>query len=565
MICQYLEHISGLNTIVHTLIIIDMKLFRGAKQTTVSNLAKTAIVKTAGRVKPVNKSPDEAYGELFSSVQKSQVYGDGKTFVDLVPRRRTPELLKAYKKAAQRPDFNLQSFIDEHFYEFAPHKDRSSYKPDGSLSTRQHITRLWPELERRNRRDRGSLVALPHPYLVPGGRFSEQFYWDTYFIMLGLAADKDWQMLEGMMKNYAYLIRKFGYIPTANRTYFLSRSQPPFFVHMVKLLAGHKGRLSTYSEYLPYLIQEYRFWMRGRAAVRPVAEKLARYRVVALPDGTVVNRYFDNKATPRPESQREDLETATRAQRDYKEKLYVDLRAGAESGWDFSSRWFDGGRAIENTATTDIVPVDLNSLLYTLEQTIGETYSLIKQPVLAKRFLQAAERRAVAVRNYCWDNQQGFFVDYNFRTGRRMQALTLAGVFPLYAKIATKEQADLVAKRIEEQFFQKGGLLTTLQESGEQWDAPNGWAPLQWVAIKGLREYGYYGLADKIRDAWLKTNELVYKKEHKMIEKYNVVEPGKLGGGGEYGLQDGFGWTNGVYAALKDEQQLNQHPQKERR
>lgn len=531
-----------------------MKLFSVTKQKTVSNLAKTAIVKTAGRLKPVNKSPDEAYGELFSNVQAKRVYSDGKTFVDMVPRKRAPELLRDYKKAAGLPGFDLPSFVDQNFYEFAPHKERPAYIPNGSLSARAHVTRLWPELERRNRRDRGSLVAIPHPYIVPGGRFGEQFYWDTYFIMLGLAADGKWQHIENMIKNYAFMLRKIGFIPTANRTYFLSRSQPPFFVHMVKLLARKRGQMRTYAEYLPYLVREYNFWMKGRSAVAPVGGSVARARVVALPSGTVLNRYYDNKSTPRPESQHEDIQTAAQAENDYKAKLFLDLRAGAESGWDFSSRWFDGQGRLESTIATELVPVDLNSLLYTLEQTIGEVYGMLKQPGLAKRFLNAAEKRAEAVRQYCWDPKQGYFVDYNFRAGHRSRALTLAGVFPLYAKIATAEQAAAVAKCIEHKFLYQGGLVTTLQDTGEQWDSPNGWAPLQWVAIVGLREYGYHELANKIRDAWLRTNELVYEKEHKMVEKYNVIEPGALGGGGEYELQDGFGWTNGVYAALKDEQ-----------
>ena len=274
-----------------------------------------------------------------------------------------------------------------------------------------------------------------------------------------------------------------------------------------------------------------------------------------MPNGIVLNRYFDNKTTPRPESRREDLETATHAKEANKDKIFLDLRAGAESGWDFSSRWFRKASDIQSIHTTDMVPVDLNSLLYLHELTIAEAYTLIKQPLLAKRFLRAAEKRAAAIRQYCWDAKREFYCDYDFRVGTSTGRLTLAGVYPLYAKIATSEQAAAVARQLEQKFLCDGGLVTTLTSNLQQWDSPNGWAPLQWIAIQGLREYGYHQLADEIRKRWLDNCDKVFEEKRKMIEKYNVIQPGDLAGGGEYPLQDGFGWTNGVYAALYDEKE----------
>ena len=513
---------------------------------------KSTVVSTAGVAIPARRSPDETYAELFQDVQDARVYADGKTFVDMIPRKRSRALAKEYQMERLDPNFNLHEFVNRHFYEFNPHRS-DAYRPGKTTTTREHVASLWKELTRRNRKVRGSLIPLPNPYIVPGGRFSEQFYWDTYFIMLGLAADDEWVMIRGMMKNYAHMLRKFGMIPTANRTYFLSRSQPPFFALMVKLLARHQGRTRTYAEYLPSMLIEYRFWMKGRKVTHEHVDRPAYARVVRMPNGVVLNRYFDNKTTPRPESRREDVETATLALTENKDKIFLDLRAGAESGWDFSSRWFKEPGRIESIHTTDMVPVDLNCLLYILELTIAESYTLIMQPLLAKRFRVAAEKRADTIRRYMWDIRNQFFCDYDFRAGASTGRLTLAGVFPLYAKIATTEQAAAVARRIEKDFLREGGLLTTLSDNGQQWDSPNGWAPLQWVAIQGLREYGYHELADTIRDRWIKTNESVFASRRKMIEKYDVVRPGKLGGGGEYPLQDGFGWTNGVYAALKDE------------
>jgi alpha,alpha-trehalase len=511
------------------------------------NKLKSAFVVTTGNLMRPSKSPDEALGELFSEVQNTQVYGDGKTFVDLIPRRRMKQIQQEYLLAKNDPLFDLRDFVSRHFYEFGDYK--TAYHTDTSMTPRQHIAELWHVLERKNRRDRGSLLALPNAYIVPGGRFSEQFYWDSYFIMLGLAVDDRWDMIEGMIKNYAYMMRKFGYIPTANRTYFLSRSQPPFFSQMVKLLAEHRGRTRTLAEYLPYLLLEHRFWMKGRR-VLDKQENKAFSRVAQMPTGILMNRYYDNKKTPRPESLREDIETANGAPSREPDRLYLHLRAGAESGWDFSSRWFSDPKDIRTIHTADVIPVDLNSLLYLLEETIAETYHLLKQPLLASKFQGAADRRVRGIQEYCWNESEGFFMDYNFHHREQTGHLTLAGVFPLYAQVATTAQAAAVARRLEKDFLKEGGLVTTLIETGQQWDSPNGWAPLQWIAIEGLRRYGHDKLADEVKKRWVRTNTKVFTEKGKMVEKYDVAKNGHLGGGGEYPLQDGFGWTNGVLATL---------------
>ncbi len=509
---------------------------------------KSTFVATAGGLMATPKSPDEELGELFHDVQKSRIYGDGKIFVDLIPRKRMKQIQKEYLLLKNDPDFNLREFLSLHFYKYSAYDTKFTPKP--GATPREHINSLWSHLERKNRRDRGSLLALPNPYIVPGGRFDEQFYWDSYFIMLGLAADGHWGMIEGMVKNYAYMIRKFGFIPTANRTYFLSRSQPPFFAHMVRLLAQHKGR-RVFITYLPYLLAEHRFWMKGKGSLAK-AEFRAMRRVAEMPNGLLLNRYYDNKRTPRPESLLEDSLTAEEAKDREADRLYLHLRAAAESGWDFSSRWFYDPKDIKTTHTADIIPVDLNSLLYQLEQTIAEAYRMIKNPIAARMFTVQAERRVRAIHAYCWDDHEKFFVDYNFHQNKPTGQLSLAGVYPLFEKIATTDQARAVARRLERDFLKEGGLIATLTENGQQWDAPNGWAPLHWIAIEGLRNYGHYQLADEIKKRWIVTNLAVFRSDAKFVEKYDVTS-GVGGGGGEYPLQDGFGWTNGVLAALLDE------------
>jgi alpha,alpha-trehalase len=513
-----------------------------------TDLIKTSLVATAGVLMKSRKSPDELLGELFSDVQIQRIYDDGKTFVDLVPKNRIKSIQEEYKILKKDPHFDLREFIGRHFYDLSTtvHK-KDPFVVNPKDTPEKHIHKLWNYLERRNRLDRGSLIALPHKYIVPGGRFGEQFYWDSYFIMLGLAAEGNWTQVEAMLKNFAYLVRRYGYIPTANRTYFLSRSQPPFLAMMVRLLAEHKGK-KVLREYLPILLTEYHFWMRGKTKL---AEKdhFAYRRLVQMPDSTLLNRYFDNKATARPESLREDYEWATASRTP--DRMFLHLRAAAESGWDFSSRWFKDPQDIKSIQTADIIPIDLNSLLYALEDTIADAYRAMFHPIMARRYRKKAERRKDAINRYLWSKKRDFYMDYNFHSGKRTKALSLAAVFPLYVGIASQEQAKNVAEILKEQFLKPGGLVTTLVENGQQWDSPNGWAPLQWIAIEGLRRYGYEDLAADISDRWLDLNEKVFKSSHKMIEKYNVMGGDGHGSGGEYVLQDGFGWTNGVYVALK--------------
>lgn len=510
---------------------------------------KSALVKTAGLLPKNDKDINDLLGDLLLDVQNKNVYGDGKTFVDLVPAKRIRSIKEEYALVKQDPDFDLREFVTRHFRDATEGVYQRAYESSPDHTPLEHIDELWKFLERRNLATKGSLIALPYTYIVPGGRFNEQFYWDTYFIMLGLVSSGKWKVIEGMMKNYAHLIRKYGYIPTANRSYLLSRSQPPFFSHMVRLLESKKGK-SALREYLPYLLAEYRFWMRGRTKVRETEHRAFR-RVAQAPSGHLLNRYYDNKTTPRPESLREDIETAEKSGRQDAGRLYLHLRAAAESGWDFSSRWFTDPMDIRTIHTADIIPVDLNSLLYHLEVTIADAYKSSLNLVQARQFRKRAKARAEGIQGTLWSDKDGFYRDYNFHNGVKTEVLSLAGVFPLYVGIATQEQADAVAKTLRKTFLKPGGLVTTTIENGQQWDAPNGWAPLQWVAIQGLRNYGHEELAGEISDRWTQLNEKVYEATGKFVEKYDVSGGEGLGGGGEYVLQDGFGWTNGVYEALK--------------
>ena len=268
-----------------------------------------------------------------------------------------------------------------------------------------------------------------------------------------------------------------------------------------------------------------------------------------MPDGELLNRYWDENNTPRAESYREDVELSHQSGQD-PEILFRHLRAGAESGWDYSSRWFKENNSFATIHTTDIVPVDLNCLLFHLEQTIAETYQLKGDNNKAVEFHKLAAKRKEAVQKYCWDESRGFFFDYDTVEHKQKTSLTLAGVVPLFFNMATDQQTKKIAGVIEDKFLKSGGLISTLETTGQQWDAPNGWAPLQWLAIVGLENYGLDELAGRIAKRWIRLNTDVFRRTGKLMEKYNVVDTQLEAGGGEYPGQDGFGWTNGVLLAL---------------
>ncbi len=492
--------------------------------------------------------PSEQLQELFEAVQLSNIFPDSKTFVDCEAKYAPEEIVKKYRQQKKRKDFNLQQFVLENFN--LPEHAGGTFTSNLQLNMAEHILNHWDYLTRPadETEPYSSLIPLPYNYIVPGGRFREIYYWDSYFTMHGLAASGRMDLFENMLNNFAYQIDELGFIPNGNRTYYLSRSQPPFFSGMVRLFQHHKGTPAALA-YLPHLVKEYNFWMDGLREVNENAP--AQKHVVRMPDGSILNRYYDLKPEPRPESYSEDVKLAAHLQYEKeKQLLYTDIRAAAESGWDFSSRWFADGKSLETIETTSIIPVDLNSLLYQLENTISEFYLASGHGENAEKYEALAQKRQQALEKWLWDNGRQFYVDYNFRKKKHIPSLTLAAVYPLYFELASEERAGLVSKKLVEDFLKPGGLVTSLVETGEQWDYPNGWAPLQWMAIKGLEAYDMPELSQEISSRWLRINRKVFQETGKMMEKYNVVDTTLVGGGGEYPLQDGFGWTNGVDIAL---------------
>jgi len=504
--------------------------------------AHSALAQLRSCASPV--PPSARLGDLFEEVQRRNLFSDSKTFADMVFRDEPTTILAEYQTTKDEPGFDLAAFINRHFS--MPVEGPSVSPAISGEALESYIARLWDVLTHRTTEpvDRSSLLPLPYPYVVPGGRFRELYYWDTYFTMLGLEADKRYDLAHDMVRDIAFEIDCYGHVPNGNRTYYLSRSQPPFFALMLDLIASREGQ-KIYLEYLPELEAEYEYWMDGSVMLRPGQ---AYRRVTRLADGTLLNRYWDDLAQPRDESYREDLETAL-GYHGNPGDLFRNLRAAAESGWDFSSRWLGDGHHLNTIRAVDLLPVDLNSLMDHLERTLAKAYQLKGDVRRASRFERLAAQRQAAIRRLMWDEQMGIFTDYLWHQSERSNHITAAGLFPLFLHLATARQGQIIARTVDRELLTQRGLATTLVNSGEQWDQPNGWAPLQWVAVVGLDNYHSPRLAETIATRWTCVNIAWFQASRTLVEKYNLVQGGG-GGGGEYALQIGFGWTNGVLRAL---------------
>ncbi|MGF6839626.1 alpha,alpha-trehalase [Paraburkholderia youngii] len=518
-----------------------------------ANAGSSAAAGRVGNTDHAQPSPDvptppsELYGELYRDVELAHLYPDSKTFADMSPNEPPPQVIADYDSQRAQPRFDLKQFVEQRFT--LPAREPKRYVSDPNESVTAHIDTLWSVLRREpdaSASPYASLLPLPSSYIVPGDRFDEIYYWDSYFILLGLDASGQRALVDDELNNFSTLIDRYGHIPNGNRTYYLSRSQPPFFAQMVQLVARKEGD-QVYTRYLPELRREYAYWMAGSDHLSP--GKAARH-LVRLADGTLLNRYWDERAAPRDESYREDVMTAQQIPQRDAQDLWRNLRAGGETGWDFSSRWFADGRTLATIDVTSLVPVDLNCLMVELERALAKAYRVTGDAGHAENLELRARVRADAIRRVLWDPQLHAFGDYDFVHGTLTHRLTAATVYPLYTGVATRNDAREVAQTIRRDLLRPGGLATTRTDTGQQWDEPNGWAPLQYLAVIGLRRYSEPELARDIATRWIRTNVAYYQRTGKLVEKYDVDASDKSAGGGEYPLQDGFGWTNGVLRVL---------------
>jgi alpha,alpha-trehalase len=491
------------------------------------------------KLRKTEATPAELYGPLLARVQERGILADGKTFVDAVPTRPIADIMADFERLPSG-DAELLRFVAANFN--LPTRVAAPVPAVPVEPLRDHIRSMWSNLARDPQLAslNSSVLPVGHRHVVPGGRFREIYYWDSFFTMLGLVRDGELALATGIVDALTDLIEDHGHVPNGTRTYYLGRSQPPLFHMMVALLGDARPDIAA--RRLAAMKREHSWWMEGADELAPGA---CSNRVARLADGSLLNRYWDPRGTPRDESWREDVETATRSGRPAPE-VYRHLRAGAESGWDFSSRWLADG-SLSSIRTTMIAPVDLNAFLFGLETAIAE-----RGDDDAALYAARAGARRDAMTAHLWNAAAGHFADYDLEVDRLRPALTAAALAPLLSGVASDAQAEATARITHQALLAPGGLRTTLVDSGQQWDSPNGWAPLQWIAVAGLRRYGHDELAQDIARRWIATVETTYVRTGLLYEKYDVETP-SVGRGGEYAPQIGFGWTNGVTADLLDE------------
>lgn len=341
---------------------------------------------------------------LFDAVQRSGIFEDQKMMTDAVPLFPIAQINNDYENTKGRPDFDLKDFVMSHFDFLGA---RVSVQRKDHLPIREHIEKLWDELTRTAYEERGTLLKLPKPYIVPGGRFNEFFYWDSYFIMLGLKASGRVEMMENIVENCSFLIQNVGFVPNASRTHFLSRSQPPYFSLMLDLLFETIRDEEIYIKYYETLEKEYDFWMNGEEWLE---SNSSVKRVVRTAKGDILNRYYDAENAPRPESYLIDIEDHEKTTGD---EFYRNIRSACESGWDFSSRWFADGQNIQTIETLNLAQVDLNCLLWHLEMTLAKSSALQNLKEKENYFTERAASRRQMINTYFWDENTKIYKDYH--------------------------------------------------------------------------------------------------------------------------------------------------------
>ncbi len=402
------------------------------------------------------------------------------------------------------------------------------------------------------------LLYLPRPYVVPGGRFNEMYGWDSYFIEVGLLRDGEARLARDMVENFLYEIEHYGQVLNANRTYYLTRSQPPFLTRMI---------LGVYEK------NEDRAWL---ASAAPAVEKYYRYWTVGehLTPQTGLSRYFDSGAGPAPEvlAGERDPQGRTHYERvrefyrthevpDYDAGRFYDRerdeltpafykgdRSMRESGFDPSNRFGPFSADI-----TSYNPVCLNSLLYVYERDAAHIARLLGRRRDAGLWESRAAARREKVNRLMWDERDGLYYDYNFEKREVRRYPFVTAFYPLWAGLATPRQAARVAASLP-RFERDGGLQTSTNRSGSQWDAPYGWAPMQLIAVEGLRRYGYEREAERVSVNFLSLVLKEFVEHNTIVEKYDVAaRTSSLGQGLRFGYASneiGFGWTNAAFTEL---------------
>lgn len=515
------------------------------------------------------------YGPLLHAVQMAKLYKDDKEFVDMGMSLPPEEILKNFENLSRTHNYSiprdkLAAFVNTSFRAkgqelevWTPEDWKESPQVLKNISDPQlrtwaeRLHKLWKKLGRKvkaeviNQPQLYSLIPSKHPFIVPGGRFLEFYYWDSYWIMEGLLLSEMPQTVKGMLQNFLDLVLLLGHIPNGARVYYKQRSQPPLLTLMMNSYFSYTQDLPFLRDNIDKLALELDFWTNNRSISVSAGNKTY-----------ILNRYFVPFGQPRPESYSKDFELATPLQEGEQATLYTELKAGAESGWDFSSRWFNGTskpNSLISIRTSRLVPVDLNAFLCQAEALMSQFYNILGNSQQAQKYQDLRTQRMEAMQALMWDQQKGAWFDYDLDKKQKNPEFYPTNLAPLWAGcFRDSKVVDQALKYLEDSqiLTYRSGIPTSLRDSGEQWDLPNAWAPLQDLIIRGLAKSPTprtQEVAFQLAQNWIRTNYDVYSRTSSMYEKYNILNGGQPGGGGEYEVQEGFGWTNGVALMLLDQ------------
>ena len=431
------------------------------------------------------------------------------------------------------------------------------------------------------------LLYLPNPYVVPGGRFNEMYGWDSYFIIRGLLSDNQPELARGMIENFFYEIEHYGAVLNANRTYYFTRSQPPFLTSMImgyyqyQKAHGHDDHEWLQNAY-KYAQRDYELWTHephlagntglaryfdlGEGPVPEMGDDPHYYAEVASylllhPNSTYSYFATSTSASSQPpfgptftfqlcgetKTAGTDVQPCAAQQKlSLSEDYYKGDRAMRESGFDISFRFgpFSG-------STHHFAPVCLNSLLYKAEMDMAEMASILGRATETNQWKERARQRQAAMNKYFWNAQKGMFFDYDFTRQQQSSYDYATSFYPLWTGLATAQQAQALQRNLAT-FERPGGIAMSDQTTGVQWDLPYGWAPLQLITVEGLRRYGFNADADRISREFVSTVFENFQRDGTIREKYNVVtrsSESNVTAGYKTNVV-GFGWTNGVTLEL---------------
>jgi alpha,alpha-trehalase len=518
-------------------------------------------------------------GPIIAAVNSLGVFNDSKTFVDL-PLLQDPETVLSQFNS-QFPSGSpslaqMQAFLSSYFGQVG--SDLVAVSPtdwapsplvvqeQGNATLRwfaQQVNAIWLDLTRKVTPDvtanpqRHTLLPLPRPFVVPGGRFREVYFWDALWIVHGLIRSEMFATASATIENLAWQSNSFSFVPNGARAYYLDRSQPPVLALMTEAVFNATGNASLVNYVLPAVMNELT-WFGVLGDTLPGS----RQRVQLSP-GYVLHRYNVQVTGPRPESYKEDMQHAADAGDAPSSAaalgLWGNIASAAESGWDFSSRWLADQRSVSTADTSSIVPADLNSILVAELQAAARLLDAVNSAVMDAPTLRGiAQSICGAMNALLWDETQGWWADWSLPLSRRMPpgSVTPAAWFPLWAGCATGNasqpgMAAAAAQSLQASgLWQVGGIMTSQIDSSQQWDEPAAWAPLQWVLVGALENAGAMSAAKELARSWIYSCLVGYQERQVMMEKYDAFTPGGVSGGGEYTPQKGFGWTNGVVLDL---------------